>query len=173
LLKKWHGDNTAVTCLVFSEDDSLLITGFKNGSIRVWSLLMYEILILSLHFFPPPIVFQFNIVEYGPNCGIRLAVLTIVENTKTLLFMSWFRIFDDVRRREASKIYEYSFSEHTLCVNDVVIGYGGYNAIIASASDDRTGKVCFTFFVAVFCRKMQRLSYDIYCCQILSSISTI
>lgn len=90
LLKKWHGDNTAVTCLVFSEDDSLLISGFKNGSIRVWSLLM---------------------------------------------------IFDDVRRREASKIYEYSFSEHTLCVNDVVIGYGGYNAIIASASDDRTCKV--------------------------------
>jgi hypothetical protein len=70
-----------------------------------------------------------------------------VENTKTLLFMSWFRIFDDVRRREASKIYEYSFSEHTLCVNDVVIGYGGYNAIIASASDDRTCKVCFTVFV--------------------------
>lgn len=90
LLKKWHGHNTAVTCLVFSEDDSLLISGFKNGSVRVWSLLM---------------------------------------------------IFDDVRRREASKIYEYSFSDHTLCVNDVVIGYGGCNAIIASASDDRTCKV--------------------------------
>ncbi|XP_058756704.1 protein ROOT INITIATION DEFECTIVE 3-like [Vicia villosa] len=90
LLRKWHGHNTAVTCLVFSEDDSLLISGFKNGSVRVWSLLM---------------------------------------------------IFDDVRRREASQIYEYSFSDHTLCVNDVVIGSGGCNAIIVSASDDRTCKV--------------------------------
>ncbi|KAL6985077.1 hypothetical protein U1Q18_018455 [Sarracenia purpurea var. burkii] len=51
------------------------------------------------------------------------------------------RIFDDMRREQARHIYEYSFSEHTLRVTDVVAGYGGCNAIIVSASEDRTCKV--------------------------------
>jgi pre-rRNA-processing protein IPI3 len=34
-------------------------------------------------------------------------------------------------------------------VTDVVIGNGGCNAIIVSASDDRTCKVCVDLFVAV------------------------
>ena len=67
--------------------------------------------------------------------------------------MSWFRIFDDLRSLEAKNLYEYSFSEHTLCVTDVVIGYGGCNAIIVSASEDRTCKVCFALFVWPPCRK--------------------
>lgn len=90
LLKKWHAHYRAVTCLVFSEDQSLLISGAQDGSVRVWSLLM---------------------------------------------------IFDDVRREESGHLYEYSFSEHTLPVTDVVTGYGGCNAIIVSASQDRTCKV--------------------------------
>ncbi|KAJ1435393.1 WD40/YVTN repeat-like-containing domain superfamily [Sesbania bispinosa] len=90
LLKKWHGHYRAVTCLVFSEDDSLLISGSEDGSVRVWSLFM---------------------------------------------------IVDDLRSQEAKNLYEYSFSEHTLRVTDVVIGYGGCNAIIVSASEDRTCKV--------------------------------
>lgn len=90
LLKKWHAHYRAVTCLVFSEDDSLLVSGSEDGCIRVWSL---------------------------------------------------FLIFDDVRRQQASHLYEYSFTEHTLCVTDIVMGYGGGNAIIVSASEDRTCKV--------------------------------
>lgn len=43
LLKKWHAHYRAVTCLVFSEDDSLLISGSEDGCIRVWSLLTYKI----------------------------------------------------------------------------------------------------------------------------------
>lgn len=35
----------------------------------------------------------------------------------------------------------HGFSEHTLSVTDVVVGYGGGNAIIVSASEDRTCKV--------------------------------
>ncbi|GAB4846167.1 hypothetical protein Ancab_025165 [Ancistrocladus abbreviatus] len=42
---------------------------------------------------------------------------------------------------EARHVYEHSFSEHTLLVIDVVIGYGGSNAIIVSAFEDRTCKV--------------------------------
>ncbi|KAJ7958170.1 protein ROOT INITIATION DEFECTIVE 3-like [Quillaja saponaria] len=90
LLKKWHAHYRAVTCLVYSEDDSLLISGSEDGSVRVWSLFM---------------------------------------------------IFDDYLSQEANHLYEHSFSEHTLRVTDVVIGYGGWNAIIVSASEDRTCKV--------------------------------
>lgn len=90
LLKKWHAHLRALTCLVFSEDDSLLISGSENGQIRVWSLYM---------------------------------------------------LFDDLRSRDAKNLFEYSFQDHSLRITDVVIGYGGCNAIIVSASDDRTCKV--------------------------------
>ncbi|RVW40531.1 Protein ROOT initiation defective 3 [Vitis vinifera] len=89
LLKKWHAHYRAVTCLVFSDDESLLISGAEDGCVRVWSLFM---------------------------------------------------IFDDLRREEAGHLYEHSFSEHTLRVTDIVTGYGGGNAIIVSASEDRTCK---------------------------------
>ncbi|BFG18380.1 hypothetical protein CerSpe_046540 [Prunus speciosa] len=90
LLKKWHAHYRAVSCLVFSDDDSLLISGSEDGGIRVWSLLL---------------------------------------------------IFDDFRRQQQSQLYEHNFREHTLCVTDVVTGYGGGNAIIVSVSLDRTCKV--------------------------------
>ncbi|KAL2329772.1 hypothetical protein Fmac_017353 [Flemingia macrophylla] len=90
LLKRWRAHFREVTCLVFSEDDSLLVSGSKDGCIRVWSLFM---------------------------------------------------IFDDLRSKQANNLYEYSFSEHTLPVTDVVIGNGGCNAIIVSSSEDRTCKV--------------------------------
>lgn len=90
LLKKWHGHYRAVTCLVFSMDQSLLISGSEDGSVRVWSLLM---------------------------------------------------IFDEERQQGVGHLYEYSFSEHALPVTDIVTGYGGSNAIILSASMDRTCKV--------------------------------
>lgn len=48
LLKKWHAHYRAVTCLVYSEDESLLISGAEDGSVRVWSLLMYLILIFLM-----------------------------------------------------------------------------------------------------------------------------
>jgi pre-rRNA-processing protein IPI3 len=90
LLRKWHAHYRAVTCLAFSDDQSLLISGAEDGAVRVWSLLM---------------------------------------------------IFDDVRREQAKYLYDYSFSEHTLRVTDIATGYGGCNAIIVSASEDRTCKV--------------------------------
>ncbi|XP_051124638.1 protein ROOT INITIATION DEFECTIVE 3 [Andrographis paniculata] len=90
LLKKWHAHYRAVTCLVFNDDQSLLISGAEDGCVRVWSL---------------------------------------------------FLIFDDARRDEARYLYEYSFHEHSLRVTDVKSGYGGCNAIIVSASEDRTCKV--------------------------------
>ncbi|CAN7110662.1 unnamed protein product [Brassica rapa subsp. narinosa] len=39
LLKKWHAHYRSVTCLLFSGDDSLLVSGSEDGSVRVWSLL--------------------------------------------------------------------------------------------------------------------------------------
>ncbi|MBA0880938.1 hypothetical protein Goshw_009507 [Gossypium schwendimanii] len=41
LSKKWHAHYEAVTCLVFSEDDSLLISRSEDGCVRVWSLFMH------------------------------------------------------------------------------------------------------------------------------------
>ncbi|GJS63156.1 floral homeotic protein [Tanacetum coccineum] len=40
LLKDWHGHYRAVTCLVLSMDLSRLISGARDGSVWVWSLLM-------------------------------------------------------------------------------------------------------------------------------------
>ncbi|CAI9280958.1 unnamed protein product [Lactuca saligna] len=41
LLKKWHRRYRPVTCLVFSNDQSLLISGSEDGTVRVWSLLIF------------------------------------------------------------------------------------------------------------------------------------
>ncbi|XP_068643446.1 protein ROOT INITIATION DEFECTIVE 3-like [Aristolochia californica] len=38
LLKQWHGHYRSVTCLVFSDDESFLISGAEDGCVRVWSL---------------------------------------------------------------------------------------------------------------------------------------
>ncbi|KAG7943622.1 hypothetical protein I3843_15G050900 [Carya illinoinensis] len=40
-LRKWHARYRSVTCLVFSDDDSLLIYGLEEGSVRVLSLYIH------------------------------------------------------------------------------------------------------------------------------------
>ncbi|KAG6784503.1 hypothetical protein POTOM_010199 [Populus tomentosa] len=40
LLKKWRAHYRTVNCLVFTEDDSLLVSGSEDVSVRVWSLLL-------------------------------------------------------------------------------------------------------------------------------------
>ncbi|CAI0465162.1 unnamed protein product [Linum tenue] len=87
LLKKWRGHLRQVTCLVFNDDDSLLVSGSEDGSVKVWALL---------------------------------------------------KMLDD---QQTDDPYLYSFAEHTLPITDLVIGYGGWNAVIVSASEDRTCKV--------------------------------
>uniref|UniRef100_A0A251U0T3 Putative WD repeat protein DCAF11/LEC14B n=1 Tax=Helianthus annuus TaxID=4232 RepID=A0A251U0T3_HELAN len=39
LLKTWHAHNSPLTCLAFSDDSSLLISGSEDGSIVVWSMI--------------------------------------------------------------------------------------------------------------------------------------
>ncbi|KAL1814601.1 hypothetical protein ACET3Z_017175 [Daucus carota] len=39
LLKTWHGHNKSLTCLVFSDDGSLLISGSEDGMVVVWSMI--------------------------------------------------------------------------------------------------------------------------------------
>ncbi|WZY92389.1 hypothetical protein YC2023_064718 [Brassica napus] len=87
LLKKWHGHYQSVTCLLFSGDDSLLVSGSKDGYVRVW-------------------------------------------------------LFDDIQRQQqGSTLYEHDFNEHTTSVTDIVIDYGGCNALLVTASEDCTCKV--------------------------------
>ncbi|PWA51111.1 transducin/WD40 repeat-like superfamily protein [Artemisia annua] len=50
-------------------------------------------------------------------------------------------IFDEERQQRAGHLYEYSLFDHAFPVTDIVTGYGGSNAIIVSASQDRTCKV--------------------------------
>lgn len=52
-----------------------------------------------------------------------------------------FRMFDDARRKKARHDFVYSFQDHSLPVTDVKLGHGGSNAVIISASEDRTCKV--------------------------------
>lgn len=76
-------------------------------------------------------------------------MLTITSYATLHFMILCFRIVDDLRCQEANNLFEHSFSEHTLRVTDVVIGHGGCNAIIVSASEDRTCKVWFTVLWAV------------------------
>ncbi|KAI3727036.1 hypothetical protein L1987_66844 [Smallanthus sonchifolius] len=39
LLKTWHAHNSPLTCLAFSDDSSLLISGSEDGSIVVWPMI--------------------------------------------------------------------------------------------------------------------------------------
>lgn len=89
LLKKWDAHYRAVTCLVFSDDNSLLYSGSEDGEVRVWNLIS---------------------------------------------------IFDDRQSQQEKHLYLHSFTEHSLCVTDIVAGFG-CNAIIVSASEDRTCKI--------------------------------
>lgn len=66
------------------------------------------------------------------------------------MFVFSFRIFDDARREETRNLFEYSFHEHSLRVTDIKTGYGGCNAIVVSASEDRTCKVLNTILIAYF-----------------------
>lgn len=90
LLTKWHAHYRGVTCLVLCDDQSLLVSGSEDGTVRVYSLVT---------------------------------------------------VFDEVARQKGDHLYVHSFLEHTLPVTDIVVGYGGANAIIVSASEDRTCKV--------------------------------
>ena len=48
LIKKWNAHYRAVTCLVFSDDESLLISRAEDGCVRVWSLFMYFLIFLLI-----------------------------------------------------------------------------------------------------------------------------
>ncbi|KAK7335969.1 hypothetical protein VNO80_28134 [Phaseolus coccineus] len=51
LLKKWRAHFRAVTCLVFSEDDSLLISGSEDGTCIAWVLaVLTTVVFVALHF---------------------------------------------------------------------------------------------------------------------------
>ncbi|XP_076901969.1 protein ROOT INITIATION DEFECTIVE 3-like [Bidens hawaiensis] len=39
LLKTWHAHNSPVTCLAFSDDSSLLISGSEDGTVVVWPMI--------------------------------------------------------------------------------------------------------------------------------------
>ncbi|KAL8172026.1 hypothetical protein V2J09_023830 [Rumex salicifolius] len=90
LLTKWHAHYRSVTCLVLCDDQSLLVSGSEDGTVKVFSLVT---------------------------------------------------VFDEVAKQKAERLYLHSFLEHTLPVTDLKVGYGGANAIIVSASEDRTCKV--------------------------------
>ncbi|XP_038895676.1 protein ROOT INITIATION DEFECTIVE 3-like isoform X2 [Benincasa hispida] len=50
------------------------------------------------------------------------------------------KVFDDGWQREGKHFYDHSFTGHNLPVTDIVVGYGGSNAIIISSSVDPTCK---------------------------------
>lgn len=39
LLKTWHAHHKSLNCLLFSNDDSLLISGSDDGMVCVWSVI--------------------------------------------------------------------------------------------------------------------------------------
>ncbi|XP_073526417.1 uncharacterized protein [Phyllobates terribilis] len=90
LLTKWHAHYRTVTCLALCDDQSLLVSGSEDGTVKVFSLVT---------------------------------------------------VFDEVAIQKGERLHLHSFLEHTRPVTDIKVGYGGANAIIVSASEDRTCKV--------------------------------
>ncbi|XP_038895666.1 uncharacterized protein LOC120083848 isoform X1 [Benincasa hispida] len=67
------------------------------------------------------------------------------------------KVFDDGWQREGKHFYDHSFTGHNLPVTDIVVGYGGSNAIIISSSVDPTCKhvlsqrlFCCLFHLSIF-----------------------
>ncbi|KAL0360839.1 UNVERIFIED_CONTAM: protein ROOT INITIATION defective [Sesamum radiatum] len=99
----------------------------------------------------------FGLIVLGPQVEVRSfpaePIKPLVSNSQgtyiagggaedgSVRVWSLFLIFDDARREGMKHLFEYSFHEHSLRVTDVKTGYGGSNAIILSASEDRTCKV--------------------------------
>ncbi|CAI0558657.1 unnamed protein product [Linum tenue] len=90
LLERWEAHLRPITCLVFNDDGSLLVSGSEDDTVKVWPLL---------------------------------------------------KVLDDREPDKPSHRYLYNFSDHTMPITDLVIGYGGWNAVIVSASEDQTCKV--------------------------------
>ncbi|KAK4786531.1 hypothetical protein SAY86_010364 [Trapa natans] len=90
LLMRWRAHHRSVTCLAFSDDDSIIVSGAEHGEVRVWSL-------------------------YG--------------------------IFEDALKRDQTHLYMHSLNDHSKKITDIVVGYGGQNAIFVTASEDKTCKV--------------------------------
>ena len=85
--------------MVFSEDDSLLISGSEDGTVRVWSLFMYFSLPFSIFLSVAVVIFPFVIV-YGLGassanyCSICCSSFRgsgysmISEGSRQIIFMS-------------------------------------------------------------------------------------
>lgn len=73
LLSKWNAHYRSVTCLTLSDDESMLISGSVDGSIRVWSLLMYWFLCLaSLGTLFSKIIFFLVLFDVWAGCLMKL-----------------------------------------------------------------------------------------------------
>ena len=81
LLKKWRAHYRAVTCLVFTEDDSLLVSGSEDGSVRVWPLLMYALLVFYVNAY-----LMLPIIEYNWVFLYELGYLMIIKWSRQASF---------------------------------------------------------------------------------------
>lgn len=118
--------------LVSNSEGNYLIGGGASGDIYVWEVLTGRLLK------------RWHAHYRAVTC------LTLSDDESLLIsgaedgcvrVWSLFMMFDDVRREESRHPYVHSFLEHTLRVTDVKSGHGGSNAVIISASEDRTCKV--------------------------------
>lgn len=110
LLVQWHAHYRAVRCLALY--DFLLISGSEDGSIKVWDLLTYVIMVI---------------------------LTTLIACLVYLICVVYCRMLDEQSRLEAKTQHIYSFNQHALPVTDVACCHG---AIAVSSSEDHTCKVC-------------------------------
>ncbi|CAM8918992.1 unnamed protein product [Rhodiola kirilowii] len=118
--------------LVSNTDGTYIIGGGSLGNIYIWEVATGKLLrkwhahyrgVTSLVWLEG----HLQLVSGSEDGNIRVWSLSL--------------IFDDQRREEADRLYEHSFSEHSLPVTDIVCGVAGHNTIIVSASEDCTCKV--------------------------------
>lgn len=118
--------------LVSNSEGTYLIGGGASGDIYVWEVLTGRLL-------------------KKWHAHYRAVTCLALSDDESLLISgaedgcvrvwSLFMMFDDIAREEARHPYVHSFLEHTLSITDVKSGHGGSNAVIISASEDRTCKV--------------------------------
>lgn len=135
----WNKPQVEVKCfpsepintLVCDDEGSFIIGGGVSGDIYIWQVATGRLLK------------KWHAHYRAVSRLVYVDQSTLISGAEDGCVRVWslLMIFDDIRRNEAKHLFEYSFTEHSLRVTDIVIGHGGCNAIIISASEDRTCKV--------------------------------
>ncbi|KAF8104869.1 hypothetical protein N665_0166s0053 [Sinapis alba] len=123
----------SITALVANSEGSYIVGGGASGDIFLWEVASGKLLKKWHGHYRSVTCLVFS----GDD-----SFLVSGSQDGSVRVWSLIRLFDDYQRQQqGSTLYEHKFDEHTRSVTDIVIDCGGCNALIVSASEDKTCKV--------------------------------